>query len=69
MAFGLRIAPCIGAPDLARLRRIEPLDALEQQSIVLRRETPTEISLKWDNLRLDHRGREEHDREPGCQPT
>ena len=61
MAFSLRIAPCFGASDLARLGRIQPFHALEQQSIVLGREAWTEVSLEWDNLGLRHRDQEEPD--------
>ena len=69
VAFVLRIAPRLGAPDLARNRPIEPRRALEQQSIIVGREARTQVSLEWDDLGLRHLGQEKQDRERGCQLT
>src|SRR5256885_8995325 len=52
VALRLRIAPCIGVPDPARLGRIQALYALEQQLAVFRRQARTEVSLEWDDLTL-----------------
>jgi len=55
-SFGLRIAPGFGAPHPARLGRIQPRYALEQELAVLGRETRTERSPEWHDLSLHRRG-------------
>ena len=50
-----RIAPPIGASNLARLRRVQPSDALEQQLIVLRREAAAPASPERVDLSLRRR--------------
>jgi len=67
VAFCLRIAPSIGEPDTARLSGIQPRHALEQQLAVLSRETRTEISKKWDDLRLRCSGQKYAGRERSWQ--
>jgi hypothetical protein len=65
--FGLRIALHLRAPDLARLGRIQPRYALEQQLVVLRREARAKISAEWNDLGLRRCGQENASRKRGRQ--
>jgi hypothetical protein len=56
-------APRLGAPDLARLGRVQPRHALEQLLVVLRRQTWTELSAERNDPGLSRRGEEKGTRE------
>jgi hypothetical protein len=60
-------APRLGAPDLARLGRVQPRHALEPQLVVLRREAWTELSAERNDPGLSRRGEEKATREVAGQ--
>ena len=61
----LRVAPRLGASGCGGLSRIQPRYAVEQQSVVVRREPRT--SAEWVDLGLHRRGQDDEGRERGQQ--